>query len=122
MSRRAGRLRRVRLFPGYIFYVGQEPERDCSVKQHKRPNIVSVQLAPEGKERLDAVCDARGMTIKSILGRLIEWFCELDRTEQSIVLGQLAEVDIRTVTDLIRRRKGIAPVPLASRSRRAADR
>jgi hypothetical protein len=88
------------------------PEGVFSVKQQQqrpRPNIVSIQLAPEGKTRLDNVCDARGMTIKSILGRLIEWFVELDRTEQSIVLGQLSDVDVRSVSELIRRRKGIAP-------------
>jgi hypothetical protein len=93
------------------------------VKERKTPNIVSVQLSHEGKARLDAVCDARGMTIKSLLGRLIEWFVELDKTEQSIVLGQLSDVDIRTVAELIRRRRGIAPpaAPAKARSRSAAS-
>jgi hypothetical protein len=70
-----------------------------------RPNIVSVQLSPEGKQQLDDVCDMRGMTIKSLLGRLIEWFVSLDRTEQSIVLKQVETSDIRSLADLLARRR-----------------
>jgi len=71
----------------------------------KKPNIVSVHLSPEAKQNLDNVCDERGMTIKSLLGRLIEWFVEMDRTEQSIVLHQVEDADIRGLADLILRRR-----------------
>ena len=70
----------------------------------KRPNIVSVHLSPQGKARLDKACADRGMTIKSLLGRLIGWFVELDKTEQSIVLGQLEQADLTTVAELLVRR------------------
>jgi len=73
--------------------------------QKKRPNIVSVHLSPQGKARLDKACADRGMTIKSLLGRLIDWFVELDKTEQSVVLGQLEEADLTTVADLLLRRR-----------------
>jgi len=73
--------------------------------QKKRPNIVSVHLSPQGKARLDRACSDRGMTIKSLLGRLIDWFVELDKTEQSVVLGQLEEADLTTVADLLLRRR-----------------
>jgi hypothetical protein len=71
----------------------------------KRPNIVSVHLSPQGKTRLDKACADRGMTIKSLLGRLIGWFVELDKTEQSIVLGQLEQADLTTVAELLVRRR-----------------
>ena len=71
----------------------------------KKPNIVSVHLSPEAKQNLDSVCDERGMTIKSLLGRLIEWFVEMDKTEQSIVLHQVEDTDIRGLADLILRRR-----------------
>ncbi|HUU96692.1 MAG TPA: hypothetical protein VM487_13215 [Phycisphaerae bacterium] len=72
--------------------------------ERARPNIVSVQLSPQGKAKLDKACADRGMTIKSLLGRLIGWFVTLDRTEQSIVLGQLEEADVTSVAGLIQRR------------------
>ena len=74
-------------------------------KQKKRPNIVSVHLTPQGKAKLDKACADRGMTIKSLLGRLIGWFVTLDRTEQSIVLGQVEARDVRSLADLIGRRR-----------------
>lgn len=70
------------------------------------PNIVSVQLTPQGKSDFDAICDARGMTIKTVLGRIIDWFCELDRTEQAIVLGQVEVDDVKSLSDMIKKRRG----------------
>jgi hypothetical protein len=71
----------------------------------KKPNIVSVHLSPEAKGQLDNVCDERGMTIKSLLGRLIEWFVEMDKTEQSIVLHQVEDTDVRGLAELMLRRR-----------------
>lgn len=70
-----------------------------------RPNIVSVHLSPQAKADLDAVCALRGMTIKTLLGRLIEWFVQLDKTEQSVVLGQVEDVDVHELAQLIARRR-----------------
>ncbi len=74
-------------------------------KQKKRPTIVSVQLTPQGKAKLDKVCADRGMTIKALLCRLLDRFVALDRTEQAIVLGQVEAKHVRTLTDLIGRRR-----------------
>ncbi|MBU0617761.1 MAG: hypothetical protein KKI02_08590 [Planctomycetes bacterium] len=74
----------------------------------QRPNIVSVHLSPEAKARLDSVCAKRGMSIKMLLGQLICWFVELDRTEQSIVLGQVERADVKNLAQLITQR---APKP-----------
>lgn len=76
--------------------------------QRKRPNIVSVHLSPEAKQQLDDVCDKRGMTIKTLLGRLICWFVALDRTEQSIVLGQVEDTDIKNLAELVLQRRAVA--------------
>jgi hypothetical protein len=76
------------------------------MKQSKKPNIVSVHLSPEAKDNLDRVCHMRGMTIKSLLGRLIEWFVELDKTEQSIVLQQVDLDDVKGLAELVLRRRG----------------
>lgn len=67
----------------------------------QRPNIVSVHLSPEAKAKLDDVCEKRGMSIKMLLGRLIVWFVALDRTEQSIVLGQVEDQDVRFLAEML---------------------
>jgi hypothetical protein len=71
----------------------------------KKPDIVSVHLAPESKAALDHACQERGMTIKALLGRLIEWFNSIDKTEQSIVLGQVEQSDVRALAGLLARRR-----------------
>jgi hypothetical protein len=70
-------------------------------KEKQRPDIVSVHLSPESKQRLDEVCFKRGMTIKRLLGRLIEWFVDLDKTEQSIVLGLVEEADVKGLAEMV---------------------
>ena len=73
--------------------------------QKKRPDIVSVHLSPEAKGDLDKACTTRGMTIKSLLGRLVGWFVDLDKTEQSIVLGQIEASDVTKVADIVGHRR-----------------
>ncbi len=93
----------------------------CDMKTKKRPNIVSVHLSPESKQRLDQVCATRGMSIKMLLGRLITWFVELDKTEQSIVLGQVEVDDVRSLAELVLRRRNTdngTPRRTAARRRR----
>jgi len=72
--------------------------------QKKRPDIVSVFLSPAAKAQLDFVCASRGTSIKILLGQLISWFVDLDRTEQSIVLGQVEHEDVTNLSQLIARR------------------
>jgi hypothetical protein len=73
--------------------------------QKKRPDIVSMHLSPEARARLNQVCASRGMTIKMFLGRLLTWFVDLDRTEQSVVLGQVEDRDVMGLSEMIARRK-----------------
>ena len=70
----------------------------------RRPIIVSVSLPPEGKAALDKLCNERGMTIKSLLGRLITWFVSQDKTAQAITLGQIEAKDVKNVAELMLRR------------------
>lgn len=65
------------------------------------PIIVSVQLAAEAKAQLDFACDQRGMTIKTLLGRLISWFVSMDKSEQAIVLRQVEDADIKSLSELV---------------------
>jgi hypothetical protein len=89
----------------------------------KRPNIVSVHLSPEAKARLDEACAQRGMSIKMLLGRLICWFVELDRTEQSIVLGQVEQSDVKNLAEMViqraPKRRDSGPARKTARNRRA---
>lgn len=80
--------------------------RKTAATETKKPNIVSVMLPPRSKDNMDKICDERGMTIKSLLGRLIGWFVTCDKTEQAIMLGQLEPSDSTSVADLLMRRKG----------------
>jgi hypothetical protein len=81
------------------------------MNERKRPNIVSVHLSPEAKANLDDVCAKRGMSIKMLLGRLITWFVALDRTEQSIVLGQVEDADVKSLAAMLLHR---GPKPKAA--------
>jgi hypothetical protein len=45
------------------------------------------------------------MSIKRLLGRLLSWFVDLDRTEQSIILGQVEDQDVIGLSEMITRRK-----------------
>lgn len=86
--------------------------------QKKRPNIVSVHLSPEAKGDLDNACNTRGMTIKSLLGCLVGWFVDLDKTEQSIVLGQIEQSDVTGVADMVGHRRPKKTTAAAKGARR----
>ena len=75
-------------------------------KTHKkRPNVVSMNLSSPAKAQLNRVCEHRGMSIKMFLGQLIEWFVDLNMTEQSIVLGQVEDQDVISLSEMIAHRK-----------------
>ena len=91
-------------------------------KQTKRPNIVSFSMTPDDEAKLDKLCSKRGMTIKAALGRLLDWFVTLDRTEQAIALGQVEARDVGSLADLIGRRRPRKTVAAAGRRPRRARR
>lgn len=79
----------------------------------KKPVIVSVDMPPQDKQGLDGICDNRGMTIKAVLGRLIDWFAALDKTDQAVILGQIETQDIKGLS------RGIRNKPRKGRARQA---
>ena len=88
-----------------------------------RPNIVSVQLSPKEGQARRCVREARHVH-QDIVGRLISWFVELDRTEQSIVLGQVEEADVCDLAELLKSRgrktASARPSTKARRGRKAS--
>ena len=91
-------------------------------REKLKPDIVSVHLSPEAKARLDEVCFRRGMTIKRLLGRLIEWFVDLDKTEQSIVLGLVEDEDVKGLAQMGLTRRGPRPAAKAAGAARKPSR
>ena len=82
------------------------PRKRQTDRTDRRPiTIVSIQLPPQEKAKLDSVSDQRGMTIKSLLGRLIDWFAERDTTEQAIILGQVEDRDAMKFAEMLAPRK-----------------
>ncbi len=73
--------------------------------QKKRPNVVSMNVPSEAKAQLDRVCESRGMSIKTFLGQLIDWFLDLNMTEQSIVLEHVEDQDVIGLADMVARRE-----------------
>ncbi len=73
--------------------------------EKKRPDAISVFLSPQAKAQLNQVCEQRDVSIKRLLGQLITWFVDLDRTEQSVVLGQVEDRDVIGLSEMIARRK-----------------
>ena len=55
-----------------------------------RQNI-NIELAEGSKNQLEIVRNRTGMTQKELVGRIINWFSQQDRTVQQIILGQIPQ-------------------------------
>src|SRR3954447_323932 len=53
--------------------------------------IIRLQLDGAAKEKLDEVCDLRGMTQIAVLSRLVKWFAGQDEVVQASVLNLLSD-------------------------------
>ena len=51
--------------------------------------ILRIELTPKAKDRVNEMCERRGMTQVAMLSRLVEWFSEQTELVQAVVLGQL---------------------------------
>ena len=67
--------------------------------------IVNAALSPPSMDLFTRTCHERGMTAKSLLGRLIAWLANLDKTEQAIVLGQVDSADEVELAAILRKRR-----------------
>ena len=79
-------------------------KRSTPGAKRKHITIVSISLTPAEKDKFDAITDQRGMTIKSLLGRLIDWFAERDTTEQAMILGQVEARDVKKLAEMVGKR------------------
>ena len=51
--------------------------------------ILRIELTSRANDRVNEMCDRKGMTQVAMLSRLIEWFSEQSEIVQAVVLGQL---------------------------------
>lgn len=54
-------------------------------------SIMRIQLDAQAKQKLDKLCERRGMTQIAVMSRVVNWFVIQDETIQAIVLGSLSE-------------------------------
>ena len=80
--------------------------------------IVSAELSSAAKRSLDSVASEHGMKHKVMLGRVVEWFAALSKTERAWVLQQTAEADEWGIAALILAR--LEPADAAEQALKAA--
>ena len=61
----------------------------------------NIGIDPRDKDRLDAICEKRGMTIRELVARLVRWMDTLDPGEQAIVLDQVSRGDQAAIAALV---------------------
>jgi hypothetical protein len=66
---------------------GRLEETSMNVKRA----VIRVQLDAVAKERLDDLCDKRGMTQIAAMSRLVAWLTSQDQVVQSWALGSLSD-------------------------------
>lgn len=86
-----------------------------------RQNI-NIELAEGSKNQLEVVRNRTGMTQKELVGRIINWFSQQDRTVQQIILGQIPQeiaVDVaKLMLEKMAREAMNNPVPPPRETRR----
>jgi hypothetical protein len=53
--------------------------------------IMRIQMDAQSKNRLEKLCEKRGMTQIAMMSRMVNWFLAQDETVQAMVLGSLSE-------------------------------
>jgi predicted transcriptional regulator len=66
--------------------------------------VIRIQLDLDAKQRLDALCDKRGMTQIAVLSRLVTWFSKQNDLIQTAILGGLSAQDLSALAKLLLRR------------------
>ena len=88
-----------------------------------RQNI-NIELGEGTKNQLEIVRDRTGMTQKELVGRIINWFAQQDRTVQQIILGQIPQeiaVDVaKLMLERMAREERTEPAPLREQRRTLA--
>lgn len=68
----------------------------------------NVAIPESVHRRLVEIADARGMLIKSLITRWVEWLDDLDPSEIAIVMRQIHRDDAAAIADLVLKRKAAA--------------
>jgi len=63
-----------------------------------KQTIVRIQLNSSGKDRLEFICEKRGMTQIALMSRLVNWFSQQDDYIQSAVLQTLSDSSMAALT------------------------
>ena len=50
-----------------------------------------IQMDGQAKNKLEKLCEKRGMTQIAMMSRMVNWFLSQDETVQALVLGSLSE-------------------------------
>lgn len=85
----------------------------------RRP--IHTDVTDQAKRKLDQVLAENGMSIKTLLSRLIEWFASLSKTERSLILGLLDEDDAERVADEVIARRRISRTAARAAERAAQE-
>jgi predicted transcriptional regulator len=73
--------------------------------------VIRIQLDAEAKQRLDQLCDKRGMTQIAVMSRLVTWFSKQNDVIQTAVLGGLAQQDLAELSKLMLKRLSKGDIP-----------
>src|SRR3954464_1105828 len=95
--------------------MGRPAKKGSQTKQA----IIRLQLDGAAKEKLDEVCDLRGMTQIAVLSRLVKWFATQDEVVQASVLNLMSEERLGELSRMMVRNMGGGGG--ASRTARTAD-
>jgi len=83
--------------------------------------IIRLQLDGAAKEKLDEVCDLRGMTQIAVLSRLVKWFANQDEVVQASVLNLMSEERLGELSRMMVRTMGGGGGGAAARTADAAN-
>lgn len=64
-------------------------------------SIMRIQLDLQAKQKLDKLCERRGMTQIAVMSRVVNWFVAQDETIQAIVLGSLSEQSMGSLARMV---------------------
>jgi predicted transcriptional regulator len=64
-------------------------------------SIMRIQLDVQAKQKLDKLCERRGMTQIAVMSRVVNWFVGQDETIQAIVLGSLSEQSMGSLARMV---------------------
>jgi hypothetical protein len=68
-----------------------------SFEMPAKTSFLRIQMDATAKERLDSLCERRGMTHVAAISRLMHWFSQQDEVMQTVVLHSLSEGSMSTL-------------------------